>query len=257
MQDGLDAAPGPTATNGDTDSQSNSTAASCFSSTNVTDSLPDSVDSQHVCSLCNVLFSAPRVLNCLHVFDLQCLKEADTVECPVCSEVTPVKNGLASLPYDYSMMFDLISKSQTLNNYRLKCTTCVAKDAASSFCLDCPALLCPKSVESHRLLLSFLSHRVLSFEQVTSNTDISTHCEHPALQSSEEQPQSPPLSIPVYCSQHSTQIAQDVCTMCSVCPFPFISFFVLSRNRCSIIKCTFSWVFAIFPIFVLFLLGLC
>lgn len=163
-------------------------------------------DPSDICGLCNSVLSAPRILSCFHVFDLHCLVARFTspsnsttqssgsegasgslndthLQCPVAScrvstpLVPPGLSGLASLPTDYALLLQLIAKAarpETRNVYRLKCSVCVANEPACSLCIDCPALLCPKALDSHKLLFSFLTHRVLSFEELLSASAAST-----------------------------------------------------------------------------------
>lgn len=160
-------------------------------------------DPSDICSLCNCILSCPRVLSCCHVFDLHCLVARLTssasssqasagaalvnapsdsqLQCPIatCRTATPLVPpglpGLASLPADNALLVQIIAKAvrpETRDVYRLKCSVCVANEPACSLCVDCPALLCPKALESHKLLFSFLTHRVMPFEQLLSGATV-------------------------------------------------------------------------------------
>ena len=159
-------------------------------------------DPSDICGLCNCVLSAPRILSCFHVYDLHCLAARLTssqnstqtsgadvasgahLQCPhaTCRVVTPLvppgPAGLASLPTDNALLLQLISKAarvETREAYRLKCSACVANEPACSLCIDCPALLCSKALESHKLLFSFLTHRVLQFEQILAASTSGSH----------------------------------------------------------------------------------
>ena len=159
-------------------------------------------DPSDICGLCNCVLSAPRILSCFHVYDLHCLAARLTssqnstqtsggdvasgahLQCPhaTCRIATPLVPpglaGLTSLPPDNALLLQLISKAaraETREAYRLKCSACVANEPACSLCIDCPALLCPKALESHKLLFSFLTHRVLPFEQILAASALGPH----------------------------------------------------------------------------------
>ena len=56
------------------------------------------------CGLCHKLYSSPRLLQCLHVFDSHCISKylldigSQVVRCPECKAENIVKENMASLP---------------------------------------------------------------------------------------------------------------------------------------------------------------
>ncbi len=162
-------------------------------------SSPDPIvcDTENRCPICGDKFKQPLVLQCLHVFCSQCVTKlldagkdtqtdsdndniepgelhelgteksgsgteksgSEKVTCPECRQDTPVgAGGVGSLPQDHVMgnMMDMTA----IEEMKIICTSCKAKEKAVARCSDCANFLCPNCVTAHQYMRCFENHKV-------------------------------------------------------------------------------------------------
>ena len=125
---------------------------------------------ENTCGICEEKINQPKILTCLHVFCQSCLEKQmedkeekekkDVIVCSKCKQDTPVPaKGIQDLPTDY-VMTDLLEMS-ALDDMKLVCTSCKAKEKAVARCCDCASYLCSNCVTAHQFMRCFDKHKVL------------------------------------------------------------------------------------------------
>ncbi|XP_019869888.1 tripartite motif-containing protein 2 isoform X2 [Aethina tumida] len=127
------------------------------------------------CGLCGNPLVVPRMLFCLHVFCEGCIDKkfvgeggdagtADTsITCPTCSYVSKVGvKKMAALPLDVTKT----NISDVSNVPSLYCTSCTAKEVATSRCSTCHNLLCNNCESAHHYMRCFETHEVVALEDM-------------------------------------------------------------------------------------------
>lgn len=134
------------------------------------DSLTCSLENdENSCSKCGSTFNQPKILTCLHVFCQSCLEKEieekeenepkDVIVCPKCKQETIIpKKGIQELPIDH-VTIDLLEMS-AMNEMKLVCTSCKAKEKAVARCCDCASYLCENCVTAHQFMRCFDNHKV-------------------------------------------------------------------------------------------------
>ncbi|XP_038052513.1 E3 ubiquitin-protein ligase TRIM56-like [Patiria miniata] len=165
------------------------------------------------CPICCCRFTDPKILDCLHSFCLNCLKEftsrqlpkAHEITCPVCRRVTAVPDTrLQGLPncFFLSALVDEFNKQERLlGDAPADIRTCEECDEgleAVSRCLDCCKIICTKCLEAHERMKSTRHHRIVRKEQ--NRFDVT-----PIEPRKKDTPQ---------CNQHTNQ---DLCFYCETC----------------------------------------
>ncbi|XP_038052511.1 E3 ubiquitin-protein ligase TRIM56-like [Patiria miniata] len=128
------------------------------------------------CPICCCRFTDPKMLDCLHSFCLNCLKEftrrqlpkAHKITCPVCRRITAVPDtGLQGLPscFFLSSLVDEFNKQERLlGDAPANAPTCEECDEgleAVSRCVDCCKFICTKCQEAHERMKSMRHHRII------------------------------------------------------------------------------------------------
>ena len=125
--------------------------------------IPDS-DNLH-CSVCLDHFFGrnPRLLNCHHCFCEKCLQQLikkRKISCPICRDVTKVKdNDVKNLKINFYILPLLEECSTHLQEKR--CQLCSTSDACFA-CEKCKQLLCECCSEKHNNLHKFKDHVLVS-----------------------------------------------------------------------------------------------
>ncbi|XP_038052633.1 tripartite motif-containing protein 3-like [Patiria miniata] len=132
------------------------------------------------CPICCCRFTDPKMLDCLHSFCLNCLKEftrrqlpkAHEITCPVCRRITAVPDtGMQGLPncFFLSSLVDEFNKQERLlGDAPANAPTCEECDEgleAVSRCLDCCKFICKKCLKAHERMKSMRHHRIIGKEE--------------------------------------------------------------------------------------------
>ncbi len=110
------------------------------------------------CLICEKSFTDPVILNCLHIFDRECLLTyehhdgiAEYIKCPKCEQTS---GGLRTLEPFCSAVIDgsttvLDSESQQA----VQCSLCTEGREAQFRCIQCAGTLCDRCKEFHKVTL--------------------------------------------------------------------------------------------------------
>jgi tripartite motif-containing protein 2/3 len=129
------------------------------------------------CSFCEEQYKQPKILSCLHIFCLDCVKKiVDTslegkeedatlkskggkilINCPTCHQITNV-SSIDTLPTDYITMNML--ELLAIKDKKVVCTSCKSQQPAVARCSDCANFLCPICVNAHQYMRCFENHKV-------------------------------------------------------------------------------------------------
>ncbi|XP_038058832.1 uncharacterized protein LOC119730131 [Patiria miniata] len=133
------------------------------------------------CPICKDRFTEPKVLDCLHSFCQECLKEFRQSQhpqdpklvCPLCRCETILKGDISDLPSDFklSALVDEVNVyEKVLEGQRsdIKCQACDEENQAVSRCMDCDHFLCKECQAAHRRLPSIKSHQIYTLAQLQS-----------------------------------------------------------------------------------------
>ncbi|CAF0734493.1 unnamed protein product [Didymodactylos carnosus] len=132
----------------------------------------DTSDDQHLtCSLCKELNSHPKILQCLHVYCLQCLKtrqEQNTITCPECQQITQIPSGVVDddLLDDVALLNEV--ELRLIQDGLVRCTSCRTEELAFARCKQCSTYLCQQCVHAHQNMKCFLNHTVVNLSDLTS-----------------------------------------------------------------------------------------
>ncbi|XP_071124967.1 B-box type zinc finger protein ncl-1-like isoform X2 [Mytilus edulis] len=171
------------------------------------DSLTCSLENdENSCSKCGSTFNQPKILTCLHVFCQSCLEKEieekeenepkDVIVCPKCKQETIIpKKGIQELPIDH-VTIDLLEMS-AMNEMKLVCTSCKAKEKAVARCCDCASYLCENCVTAHQFMRCFDNHKVVKFDDMQDTETVSFH-------------------KPIFCASHPTEKMKFFCMSCQV-----------------------------------------
>ena len=84
------------------------------------------------------------------------------LECEKCKQLTPVpEKGVGDLLPEY-VLLDLMEMS-AIEDMKIICTSCKAKEKAVARCQDCANFLCPNCVTAHQFMRCFENHKVSSY----------------------------------------------------------------------------------------------
>ena len=135
------------------------------------------LEDEVTCAVCQDIFSAPKVLACLHAFCCECLNrfarthreqqqrrhEHQPLRCPVCQEAIQVPEGGAfdELPTSFHHN-SLASILEIYNKPKCKatCENCDNKQAGDFYCFEC-GRICDDCHKYHNTFKSLRNHKVL------------------------------------------------------------------------------------------------
>jgi hypothetical protein len=124
---------------------------------------------ENTCDICESKYNQPKILTCLHIFCQSCLEkqiedfedpsQKDVIICSKCKQETQIpRNGVQDLQTDH-IITDLLEMS-AMDEMKLVCTSCKAKEKAVARCCDCASYLCANCVTAHQFMRCFDNHKV-------------------------------------------------------------------------------------------------
>ncbi|XP_022790697.1 E3 ubiquitin-protein ligase TRIM71-like isoform X1 [Stylophora pistillata] len=144
------------------------------------------------CSICEALYTEPKMLPCLHSFCLDCLENVirssgrhDTFTCPdpMCkTEIrVPSSGDLKELPANFRLvnLLDVLAIKEH-NSRGVKCGNCDKTSAQSSYCFQCCAFWCNECITGHNIIRANKEHRVLALQDFQDH-DIENVKKRPAF----------------------------------------------------------------------------
>ncbi|XP_078668871.1 E3 ubiquitin-protein ligase TRIM71-like [Branchiostoma floridae x Branchiostoma belcheri] len=145
------------------------------------------------CQICLETFRRPKILDCVHSFCEECLKEyvkpgETEVKCPTCQRGTALKQdgGVSGLKDNFFILnlVETIGARKKVQHSvdRVPCDSCGGTEEAVvvSRCLTCNDFLCESCVASHRTLKVFKGHLVVSLDELrTGRYDGQTEKQEP------------------------------------------------------------------------------
>ncbi|XP_019639587.1 PREDICTED: E3 ubiquitin-protein ligase TRIM56-like [Branchiostoma belcheri] len=129
------------------------------------------------CQICLETFRRPKILDCVHSFCEECLKEylkegETVVKCPTCQRDTAMKQdgGVSGLKDNFFILnlVETIGARKKVQHSvdRLPCDSCGGTEAVVSRCLTCNDFLCESCVAIHRTLRVFKGHLVVTLDEL-------------------------------------------------------------------------------------------
>ncbi|XP_046617695.1 RING finger protein 207-like [Neodiprion virginianus] len=127
-------------------------------------------DGPLVCGVCHNYYNEPCLLSCFHSFCAQCLRGPHPdgkVSCPICGQVTQLKEGAQLPPPDY-LMRQLV---ELANSENPPCANCDKRDKTTMFfCTTCGQALCNHCREHTHRAKMFSSHDVVHMSKCAKDT---------------------------------------------------------------------------------------
>ncbi|THD20505.1 B-box type zinc finger protein ncl-1 [Fasciola hepatica] len=162
-----------------------------------------------VCGICEKPFVDPVILNCLHIFDRECLRgfeKHDNVvaytKCPRCEVFSGALKSLES--YDTSIADNKPDDDKpAANGCTVRCSVCTDGNEALYRCLHCAGTLCERCRGIHKVMKVFSNHEILVLtDEEKKNADV--------LQ------QTMKNAKPVMCTSHTDLSYRLFCMQCHV-----------------------------------------
>ena len=138
----------------------------------------EELESEITCPICQEHYTEPKVLPCLHYYCKKCIlklalrtqSSGKSFDCPECRcEATLPEGGVDNLKTAF-FANRLKSKVTTLQRahgkVEVKCEYCTASSIAEAFCRQCSCFICNECVQLHSKVLSLLSHKIASLEDL-------------------------------------------------------------------------------------------
>ena len=135
------------------------------------------------CSICLDSFTDPKLLQCFHVFCKDCLEplvlrdqHGLSLRCPNCRRSTLLPaNGVSGLQPAFHVhhlleIRDALQKvKQGQEGQKTLCEKCNKREV-NGFCRDCGEFICNMCIEMHQTWKELSTHKVISLEQLKSDT---------------------------------------------------------------------------------------
>ena len=137
----------------------------------------EELESEITCGICQEHYTEPKVLPCLHYYCKKCIlklalrtQSGKSFHCPECRcEATLPEGGVDNLKTAF-FANRLKSKVTTLQRahgkVEVKCELCTASSNAEAFCQQCARFICKRCVQLHSEIHIFLSHEVVTLEDL-------------------------------------------------------------------------------------------
>ncbi|BHF71447.1 hypothetical protein SprV_0401450500 [Sparganum proliferum] len=160
------------------------------------------------CGVCQNNLENPVILNCLHIFDRDCLINyesndglADYIKCPRCEKTS---GGLKSLePFNISVLEKRDDTETNESETLIKCSTCTEGREAQYRCIHCAGTLCDRCRDIHKVMKLFSFHEVLDL----------TESEKKNIKELTKTMQN---AKPVPCAEHAGDVYSLFCMQCHV-----------------------------------------
>jgi len=184
------------------------------------------------CPICTEVYTDPRVLPCVHMYCLKCIREwskdkqpEDTLACPLCrKEFILPSNGVKDLPRNFFIANFLQMKELSSAEPKTSlCEVCSGveesalevQNAASVYCIECQMKLCETCERVHKFIKAVNLHKLIRIDE-NINADI-------LYQSM------PPAS----CDQHKDEKLKIYCFECqsAICVICYIE--LHNSHKCS------------------------
>ncbi|XP_012254387.2 RING finger protein 207-like [Athalia rosae] len=127
-------------------------------------------DGPLVCGVCHNYYNEPCLLSCFHSFCAQCLRGPhpdSKLTCPICGQITQLKEGLQLPPPDH-LMRQLV---ELANSENPPCANCDKRDKTKMFfCTTCGQALCNHCREHTHRAKMFSSHDVVHMSKCAKDT---------------------------------------------------------------------------------------
>ena len=164
------------------------------------------------CKKCKKLFANPKVLPCLHLICIECLRQefassdssSAKFQCQDCKETVAVPSKVEDVITDmYTVrLVEILNKDA-----KQTCQIC-AEDAAHALCIECRKLLCKECLGSHRRAVITREHKMLLLEDTRSHAG-----EIPTVvpEFDEMCPTHPTKPLTLYCKRDNKLVCEE-CT---------------------------------------------
>ena len=132
------------------------------------------LEDQLTCGICLNFYTKPKLLQCFHVFCMQCLerlvvhdRQGLSLLCPSCHRSTLLPptsvSGLQTAFY-INDLFEVRDPLQKATQ-KTQCNKC-KKHVVTKLCHNCGQLICARCTETHQEWKEFSSHEVITLGQL-------------------------------------------------------------------------------------------
>ena len=177
----------------------------------------EDLEKEITCAICHEHYTEPKVLPCCHYYCKQCvhrLTQKAGIEkpfsCPeCCKDITIPQGNLDELPTAFfvNRMKELHSKLERAHGkVDAKCEMC-SRNKAEAFCRQCVEFICPRCVESHKLMKIFAGHTVTPLDKLKEGAKEIIIGEEPVKMCKEHDE-----AMKIFCFDCNTLICRD-CTV--------------------------------------------
>ncbi|XP_043465928.1 RING finger protein 207-like isoform X2 [Leptopilina heterotoma] len=123
-----------------------------------------------ICGICHDYYREPCLLSCFHTFCARCLRGQNMdskISCPICAQVTMLKEGTQLPPAD-QLMRHLV---ELANSENPPCANCDKRDKSTMFfCTTCGQALCNHCREHTHRAKMFSTHEVVHMSKCAKDT---------------------------------------------------------------------------------------
>ena len=176
----------------------------------------EDLEKEITCAICHEHYNEPKALPCCHYYCKRCIHRLTQkagidkpFSCPECrKDITIPQGNLDELPTAFfvNRMKELHSKLERAHGkVDAKCEMC-SQDKAEAFCRQCVEFICPRCVESHKIMKIFTGHTVTPLDKLKGAKEIVIR-EEPVKMCKEHDE-----AMKIFCFDCNTLICRD-CTV--------------------------------------------
>ncbi len=177
------------------------------------------LEKEITCSVCQKLYTEPKVLPCLHYYCKKCVLRLALMtapqkpfSCPECRKETTLPEGgveeLKTAFFINRLKSNFSALEKVHGKFEVQCEGCTSSYKAEAFCRHCAVFICKDCVVSHKKIKVFSSHEVVSLEDLKQGQAKQIAVAEPATKkcSIHEEP------LLIYCFDCNSLICRD-CTV--------------------------------------------
>ena len=138
----------------------------------------EELEKEITCAICQEYYTEPKVLPCLHYYCKKCILKLalrtatnQPFSCPECHKETTLPEGgveeLKTAFFINRFKSKVSALERVHGKVEVKCEECTdSGDRAEAFCRQCAVFICRECVKQHERMKSFVSHEVVSLEDL-------------------------------------------------------------------------------------------
>ena len=138
----------------------------------------EELEKEITCAICHEHYTDPKILPCLHYYCKKCILKLalrtatnQPISCPECRKETTLPEGgveeLKTAFFINRFKSKVSALERVHGKVEVKCEECTdSGDRAEAFCRQCAVFICGECVKQHKRMKSFVSHEVVSLEDL-------------------------------------------------------------------------------------------